>query len=543
MRPFIKKIDLPLEASNIYEYFVNQPHSFWLDSGMDAQKLGRFSFMGTNPFLIMRSKGHHIEILKAGRRERLEGNPFEVLKRLLKQYARERPVEAPPFSSGAVGYFSYDLCHFVEELPSQSLDDLNIYDSYFCFYDTTIALDHLQKVIYISSCGLAEDEGFYPWASARKVWEIQDLLQEIYKKKGSRVSAAPVVAEGAPERAGGILPPHGQYLCRHQYQERASLEIEDANLKNEDREALEWVEEETSHPASTYSQTPVQTRRELRKDRNKKSIIHSNFDKEDYLKAIKKAIDYIFAGDIFQVNLSQRFESEIAVTPFQLYKRLRSINPAPFAAFLNFEGVAVASSSPERFLMRSGNVVETRPIKGTRPRGRTPDEDRHLAQELLSSPKDRAENIMIVDLERNDLGRVCKYGSVHVPELLTIEEYPTVFHLVSTIRGTVPPDKDNVDIVKACFPGGSITGAPKVRAMEIIDELEPTRRSIYTGAIGYLDFGGRMDLNIVIRTFIIKENRAYFQAGGGIVADSDPEAEYQETLDKARALMEAVSQG
>lgn len=503
MRPFIKKIDLPLEASEIYEHFADQPHSFWLDSGMDVQKLGRFSFMGTNPFLIMRSKGHHIEILKAGKRERLGGNPFEVLKRLLKQYAHRRPVEGPPFSSGAVGYFSYDLCHFVEELPSQSLDDLNIYDSYFCFYDTTIALDHLQKVIYISSCGLAEDEGFYPWTSARKVWEIQDLLQEIYKRKGNRVSPA----------------------------------------TGEDREALEWVEEETSHPASTYSQTPVQTRRELRKDQNRKSIIRSNFDKEDYLKAIKKAIDYIFAGDIFQVNLSQRFESEIAISPFQLYKRLRTINPAPFAAFLNFEGVVVASSSPERFLRRSGNVVETRPIKGTRPRGRTPDEDRRLAQELLSSPKDRAENIMIVDLERNDLGRVCQYGSVHVPELLTIEEYPTVFHLVSTIRGTVPPDKDNVDIIKACFPGGSITGAPKVRAMEIIDELEPTRRSVYTGAIGYLDFGGQMDLNIVIRTFIIKENRAYFQAGGGIVADSDPEAEYQETLDKARALMEAVSQG
>lgn len=504
MRPFIKKIDLPLEATDIYEYFVNQPHSFWLDSGMDVQKLGRFSFMGTNPFLIMRSKGHRIEILRAGKRERLEGNPFEVLKRLLKQYAQERPVEAPPFSSGAVGYFSYDLCHFVEELPSQSLDDLNIYDSYFCFYDTTIALDHLHKVIYISSCGFGEDQSFHPWASARKVCEVQDLLQEIYKKKRNRVSPA----------------------------------------TGEDRVAADWTVDKTSRPGNTYSQTPVRAQRKLWKDQNrKKSIIHSNFDKEDYLKAIKKAIDYIFAGDIFQVNLSQRFESEIAVTPFQLYKRLRTINPAPFAAFLNFEGVAVASSSPERFLRRSGNVVETRPIKGTRPRGRTPDEDRYLAQELLSSPKDRAENIMIVDLERNDLGRVCQYGSVHVPELLTIEEYPTVFHLVSTIRGTVPPDKDNVDIVKACFPGGSITGAPKVRAMEIIDELEPTRRSIYTGAIGYLDFGGRMDLNIVIRTFIIKENRAYFQAGGGIVADSDPEVEYQETLDKARALMEAVSQG
>ncbi|MDI3280336.1 MAG: aminodeoxychorismate synthase, component I [Bacillota bacterium] len=458
MSLLIKELDLPLEALDIYEYFADQPHSFWLDSGMDAQRLGRFSFIGANPFLIMRSKGHRIEILKAGKRERLEGNPFEVLKRLLNQYALKRPVEGPPFISGAVGFFSYDLCHFIEELPSRSLDDLNIYDCYFGFYDTVIALDHLHKAIYLSSCGESP---------AKKIGEMQELLQGI-------------------------------------------------------------------RPAKAHSPAPV---------RIHSRPIRCNFDREGYLKAVKKAIDYIFAGDIFQVNLSQRFAAEINTSPFQLYKKLRTINPAPFAAFLNFEQVAVACSSPERFLKRSGNLVETRPIKGTRPRGKTPDEDQRLAQELLTSPKDRAENIMIVDLERNDLGRVCQYGSVHVPELLTLERHPTVFHLVSTIQGTVSPDKDNIDIVKACFPGGSITGAPKIRAMEIIDELEPTKRSIYTGAIGYLDLGGQMDLNIAIRTFIIKEKKAYFQVGGGIVADSDPEAEYQETLDKARALIEAVSQG
>jgi para-aminobenzoate synthetase component 1 len=270
------------------------------------------------------------------------------------------------------------------------------------------------------------------------------------------------------------------------------------------------------------------------------TLLKSNFSHEEYIKAVAAAREYICAGDIFQVNLSQRFEADLNIAPYELYQRLRRINPAPFASYLNFDGVSVVSASPERFLKIRGDRVETRPIKGTRPRGKSAVEDKALAQELLSSAKDRAENVMIVDLERNDLGRVCRYGTVKVTELAILETYPTVFHLTSTVVGRLSPGKSRIDLLKAAFPGGSITGAPKVRAMEIIDEMEPTRRSVYTGSIGYLSFDGGMDLNIVIRTFVIKGSKAYFQVGGGIVYDSEPEAEYQETLDKARALIQAL---
>lgn len=259
------------------------------------------------------------------------------------------------------------------------------------------------------------------------------------------------------------------------------------------------------------------------------------------MRAVQKARQYIIDGDIFEVNLSQRFEASIGVSPHALYSRLRAINPAPFASYLGFDEVQIVGASPERFLRKKGNAVETRPIKGTRRRGVTPEEDAQLAAQLMSSAKDHAENMMIVDLERNDLGRVCEYGSVRVTELAILESYPTVFHLTSTVEGRLREDKDCVDLLRAAFPGGSITGAPKVRSMEIIEELEPTRRSVYTGSIGYLGFNGDLDLNIVIRTFLVKGDKVYFQAGGAVVYDSDPAEEYQETLDKAKALLAALN--
>ncbi len=268
--------------------------------------------------------------------------------------------------------------------------------------------------------------------------------------------------------------------------------------------------------------------------------LSSNFSKENYLRAVEKALDYIGRGDIYQVNMTQRLEARLKSDPWDLYRSLRKINPAPFASYLSFPEVTVVSSSPERFLRQDGNYIETRPIKGTRRRGKTPEEDGVLRQELLDSKKDRAELVMIVDLERNDLSRVCQTGTVSVPELLTLEEYATVYHLVATVTGNLAPEKSIIDVLKASFPGGSITGAPKIRAMEIIEELEPVRRGIYTGSIGYIDFSRRADLNIVIRTMLIKKERVYLQVGGGIVADSSPEDEYQETLDKARALLNAL---
>ncbi|MDO8578801.1 MAG: aminodeoxychorismate synthase, component I, partial [Dehalococcoidales bacterium] len=370
-----------------------------------------------------------------------------------------------PFTGGAVGYLSYDLCHFIERLPQKAADDLNLPECYFGFYDAVLAFDNKEHKTYIVSTGFPErDENKRLARAAKRINDLKDRL------------------------AG--TAPHNK-----------------------------------SFPVSSPA----------------RSVLKSNFTHEGYVATVAKARQYIIDGEIIQVNLSQRFEADIAIPPWELYRRLRQINPAPFAGYLGFDGVSIVSSSPERFIRRSGDFVETRPIKGTRPRGKTEAEDQDLAAELLASAKDRAENVMIVDLERNDLGRVCRVGSVVVTELAALETFPTVFHLTSTVTGRLREDANAIDILKATFPGGSITGAPKIRAMEIIDELEPTRRSVYTGSIGYLGFNGDLDLNIAIRTFIVKGVRAYFQVGGGVVYDSDPEAEYQETLHKARALIDALN--
>jgi para-aminobenzoate synthetase component 1 len=268
-----------------------------------------------------------------------------------------------------------------------------------------------------------------------------------------------------------------------------------------------------------------------------------NFTREDYLRAVARCKEYIAAGDIFQVNLSRRFETRLDLPAADLFLRLRRINPAPMAAYLGFGDAAVVSASPERFLRVRDSRVETRPIKGTRPRGASPEEDRALAEELLRSEKDNAELAMIVDLERNDLGRVCSYGSVRVTEPRRLESFPTVHHLVATVEGRLHEGRDLADLLRATFPGGSITGAPKIRAMEIIAELEPTQRSVYTGAVGCIGFDGSMDLNIAIRTMLVRGQKMWFQAGGGIVADSDPAAEYEETWHKARAMVQAALQG
>lgn len=462
--PLVVEIAIPLTATEAFELFRDRPFSFFLDSGMDPQKLGRYSFLGSDPFLVLKSRGKEIALSSfCDGQETVWGNPFDILRELLERY-NLYPVPLP-LAGGVVGYFSYDLCHFVEHLPSTTRDDLGLPECYLAFYDAVVAVDHVENKVYVVSTGLPETE---PGKRTRKAEERVRELQEILCMPLPRaIDPSPVV-----------IP-----------------------------QSISWS---------------------------------SNFEHHQYLQAVETAREYIIAGDIFQVNLSQRFEATLPFSPYELYQRLRRINPAPFAAYLNFPEVSVVCASPERFLRLQGDLVETRPIKGTRPRGKIPAQDRALAEELLHSTKDRAEHVMIVDLERNDLGRVCRFGTVNVRELMTLETYATVFHLTSTVEGRLCPDKDRVDLLQACFPGGSITGAPKVRSMEIVDELEPTRRSIYTGSLGYLDFGGNMDLNIVIRTILAKGGKAYFQVGGGIVYDSDPESEYQETLDKADALFRAL---
>jgi len=269
-------------------------------------------------------------------------------------------------------------------------------------------------------------------------------------------------------------------------------------------------------------------------------VVRSNFEKNDYLNAVTKAKEYIAAGDIFQVVLAQRFEVDLKTSPFEVYRALRIVNPSPYMYFLKMPDTSIVGSSPEMLVRIQGNDVSYRPIAGTRPRGANDVEDERLAQELKADEKERAEHIMLVDLGRNDLGRVCKYGTVHVEELMFIERYSHVMHLVSSLRGQLPGNIDRLDTMMACFPAGTVSGAPKVRAMQIIDELEPTRRGVYSGAIMYLDFSNNLDSCIAIRTLVVKGNKGYIQAGGGIVADSIPEGEYTETVNKSRALLRAI---
>ncbi len=465
--PIIEEVDTELSPDEAFELLEDKPFSFFLDSGMDPHKLGRYSFIGCQPFLVLSSYGNEATITQGTKKSRRKGNPFDILNHFLELYRLDYRSPPVPLIGGAVGYFSYDLCHFTERLPVTTIDDLELPECYFGFYDLIIAFDNLYGKVYIVSTGFPELE------------------------ESKRI-------------------------------ERATRRLAEAKRQLADAPTSVNREKPPPPPAEPLA-------------------LKGNFTQEEYTNTVEKARQYIIAGDIFEVNLSQRFEADLAGTPYQLYQRLRQINPAPFACYLGFEQVSVVSASPERFLRLRGDLVETRPIKGTRPRGNSQREDEALANELLSSDKDRAENIMIVDLERNDLGRVCRYGTVRVTELAILEVFPTVFHLTSTVVGRLREGKNGIDLLKASFPGGSITGAPKVRAMEIIDELEPTRRGVYTGSIGYLSFNGDLDLNIVIRTFLVKGKKAYFQVGGAVTYDSDPEAEYRETLDKAQALMDALN--
>ncbi|MBI3160181.1 MAG: aminodeoxychorismate synthase component I [Chloroflexi bacterium] len=311
----------------------------------------------------------------------------------------------------------------------------------------------------------------------------------------------------------------------------------EATASGRSRRATDRAQEFLARLAASHTQLQIPNAPELT------PAITSDFTRSRYEDAVRQVIDYILAGDVFQVNLSQRFQADLSPgdTSFALYQRLRAANPAPFAAFLNYGEVAIASASPERFMFLQDGRLETRPIKGTRPRSLDEIKDQALAEELRQSAKDSAENVMIVDLMRNDLSRICRPHTVRVPELCVLESYATVHHLVSTITGELNPGTTAVDVLKASLPGGSITGAPKIRAMEIIAELEPGRRGPYCGNIGYIGFDGGMDLSIAIRTFAVRGDRVTFQVGGGIVADSDPGAEYEETLDKARALCLALS--
>jgi para-aminobenzoate synthetase component 1 len=473
----LEPIDSPLSIFDYFSSFAHEEYVFFLESGRDPEKLGRYSFTSRRPFLIFKSKADRVTTIDAGGRvTETKGNAFVELRALMGRYRvdpalyRGSPL---PFLGGAVGYFGYELGYLIEKLPCLGVDDLALPDCYFLFVDTVVIFDHLEQKMYLSAVGFDVDQATAEAKARRRLDEVRADLRRV-EREGVRAPAP----SGEP---GG----------------------DDGN-----RPHLEF---------------------------------RAMFSEEGYKDVVKKSKEHIFAGDIFEVCTTHRLECDFRGDPFHLYRELRAINPAPFASYFNLPEVQIVSSSPERFLrLRRDGVCESRPIKGTRPRGKTPRQDRDLQKELMSSIKDRAENVMIVDLVRNDFGRVCQVGSVEVSELMIVEKYATVFQMVSTIVGRLEEGRDRFDLVQACFPGGSMTGAPKIEAMTIIDALEPVKRGIYSGSIGYLDYSGNMDLNIVIRTILVKDGKAYLQVGGAVVADSDPLEEYLETLTKARALMRAL---
>lgn len=442
----IEEIHSHLDAFDVYSLFKNQKNIILLDSGMDEQNFGRYSFMGLNPYLTVKGRDNHCLVNDKS----YTCDIFTKLSQLLQQYKAPNPTELP-FIGGCIGYLAYDLGLTLEQIQSTAKEDLIIPHYYFIFYDNLFIMDHKTQRQYLTACGVLQNPG----------QSIKQLKQHI--QQGEKV---------------------------------------------------------------VYPSIPTN-----------KAPFSSNFTKPQYLAAIRKLRQYIENGDIYIANLTQQLSAHTAKDTYDIYRDLRHINPAPFASLMRLQGFDVISSSPERFLKIINNQVETRPIKGTRPRGKSKAEDDANRLELLHSEKDKAELLMIVDLERNDLSKVCKPHSVKVTELFTLEEYSTVFHLVSTVVGELQPHVDAVHCLKACFPGGSITGTPKIRAMEIIDELEGLKRSLYTGCIGYFSLDGNADFNIIIRTMIKKDDCVYFGVGGGITWDSKEEEEYQETLDKAKALL------
>jgi para-aminobenzoate synthetase component 1 len=486
-RPLIEELVPPPEPARCCEQLEGLAYRLFLDSAATGTRLGRFSFLSADPVAVVRSKGARTECLDlaAGTRSRIQGDALSVIRTLLAPHVAEPLMEVPPFQGGAAGYLAYDWGHQLEHLPYPRHDDLALSDVVLGVYDWVLAWDHAARRAWLVSTGIPETSAAA--RSRRKVRRAAFVRERLR-------SSAPTDAR----RARNIAD-----TSRH-------------------RDAA---------PSYPVDDSLHAVRLDLR----------SSFTHGAYLDAVARVREYILAGDIFQANLSQRFDAPLREGAWAFYRRLRTRNAAPFAAFLDLPDAAVLSASPERFLsVDVEGHVETRPIKGTRPRGLGPEHDAALGQALVESDKDRAENLMIVDLMRNDLSRVCAAGTVRVPELFAIERYATVHHLVSTVVGRLARSTDALDLLRAAFPGGSITGAPKLRAMEIIAELEPSQRGVYCGAIGYWSVTGALDTNIAIRTTVVRDGHLYFNAGGGIVADSDPEQEYLETLDKARGIIDAI---
>jgi anthranilate synthase component 1 len=466
--PVVKEMvaDLLTPVSAFLRIAENSDYAFLLESVEGGEHVGRYSFLGKDPFVTLRSRDGKTIVEQAGASSESHEPFIGVLRKMMADFRSPFVPELPRFTGGAVGYLGYDTAAWFEPVTLQrdgpTEDELKD-EAGFMVFDTVLAFDHVQhRILIIANARITPD----------------DDLEALY-----------------------------QFAC-------TKIEFLERELRRD-----------FSHP---------------RPKPGKPVSVKSNVPRERFIEMVKTAKEYIAAGDIYQVVLSQRFESEITADPFTVYRALRHVNPSPYMYFLRMGKLSIVGSSPEMLVRVEGGMAQTHPIAGTRPRGRSEEEDARLAEELKRNEKERSEHVMLVDLGRNDLGRVSQFGSVRVPQFMGLEKYSHVMHLVSIVEGKLAEDSDRLDALVACFPAGTVSGAPKVRAMEIIAELEPDRRGIYAGAVGYLDFAGNLDFCITIRTLVIAGQRAMVQAGAGIVADSNPSAEFQETQDKAKALVRAL---
>ena len=483
--PVFRELPADLETPvSVYLKLRDGGPSFLLESVEKGEQVGRYSFLGVRPPLTLCAQGDQMVVGGAdgAELERRQGDPFEAVRDLL---AERCPVEVPGlprFSGGAVGYFGYDTVRFIERLPATAQRKLAIPDMVLLFSDNLVVFDHVKHKLLVIANMRTHGQG--P--------PSVEQVQEAYADAVARID------EIVSDLRQPLTPPKSPPV---------------------DGDA-EWS---------------------------------SNFKQKEYEEVVRTAKEYIAAGDIFQVVPSQRLSRSTNAEPFTIYRALRMLNPSPYMYFLEFNGVAglaetsgsdeplwIIGSSPEMHVMLEDGRAYLHPIAGTRWRGQTAAEDDALAEELLNDPKERAEHVMLVDLGRNDLGRVCEYGTVKVPEMMVIERYSHVMHIVSDVQGELAPTHDAISLLKATFPAGTVSGAPKVRAMEIIEEMEGLRRGLYAGAVGYIDYDGTMDTCIAIRTIVMQGKTCHLQAGGGVVADSDPTYEWEETLNKAKALSAAV---
>ncbi|MBC8287198.1 MAG: anthranilate synthase component I [Nitrospinae bacterium] len=464
-KEILADLDTPVSA---YMKIRGGEYSFLLESIEGGEKWARYCFLGCDPSVVVSTKGRTLTLIENGKTEQREiksGSPLSAVKEILARYQPVPSVGLPRFSGGAVGFVSYDMVRFFEDLPEETVDDLDVPDSQFVITDTMLVFDNVSQTIKIVSNAFVEG----------------DDLEAVYKNTIQKISA--LEEKLKTPLARGTAPDEGK---------QTALSFE------------------------------------------------SNMKEEDHKQAVNRIKEYILEGDAIQVVFAQRLKFEICRDPFDIYRALRTINPSPYMYYLKFGELQVVGSSPEVLVRLEDDKVEVRPIAGTRKRGQNEEEDRALEQDLLKDEKELAEHIMLVDLGRNDLGRVSEIGTVEVDERFTIERYSHVMHIVSNVKGVLKKGLDCFDVLEAAFPAGTLSGAPKIRAMEIIDELEPTRRGLYGGAVGYISFNGNMDTAIAIRTLLIKGNTAYLGVGGGIVADSVPKSEFEETMNKGRALLKAI---